>query len=41
LLRAKKGISYRGAEFTNLKFEIVTDSLSTEFIYKTFDRTVD
>ncbi len=40
-VRTKKGISYRGAEFTNLKFEIRKDSLSTEFIYKTFDKIID
>jgi hypothetical protein len=40
-VREKKGVSYRGAEFTNLKFEIKEDSLSTEFIYKTFDRIID
>lgn len=32
----KKGASYRDAELTNLKLEIITDSLLTEFIYKTF-----
>ncbi|MCA9767167.1 MAG: hypothetical protein KC455_12215, partial [Carnobacterium sp.] len=40
-VREKKGVSYRGAEFTNLKFEIREDSLSTEFIYKTFDKIID
>tara|TARA_B110000967_G_C18560189_1_gene399751 strand:+ start:134 stop:478 length:345 start_codon:yes stop_codon:yes gene_type:complete len=40
-LRAKKGVSYRGAEFTNLTFEIIKDASSTEFIYKTFDRIID
>lgn len=41
LVREKKGVSYRGAEFTNLKFETRKDSFSTEFIYKTFDRIID
>ncbi len=40
-VREKKGISYRGAQFTKLKFETRKDSLSTEFIYKTFDRMID
>jgi hypothetical protein len=40
-VRERKGIGRRGAEFTNLKFEIIKDSVSTEFIYKTFDRIID
>jgi hypothetical protein len=40
-VRERKGIGRRGAEFTNLKFEIIKDSLSTEFVYKTFDRIID
>ena len=40
-VREKKGVSYQGAEFTDLNFEIEEDSLSTEFIYKTFDRIID
>jgi len=40
-IREKKGVGRRGAEFTNLKFDIVQDSLSTKFIYSTFDRIID
>jgi len=40
-LRQKKGETFRGAEFVNLKFEIVQDSLKTEFKYKDFDRIID
>tara|TARA_R110002073_G_scaffold14554_2_gene59358 strand:+ start:40490 stop:40909 length:420 start_codon:yes stop_codon:yes gene_type:complete len=40
-VREKKGVSYRGAEFTKLKFETRKDSLSTEFIYRSFDRIID
>ena len=41
LLREKKGVGYRGAEFRNLKFKILQDSLSTEFIYETYDVIID
>ena len=41
VVRERKGIGRRGAEFTNLKFKIIEDSISTEFIYKTFDRIID
>lgn len=37
----KKGVGYRGAEFKNLKFDIIQDSAQTEFIYKVFDRIID
>ena len=40
-LRNKKGVGYRGAEFTNLNFEIIQDSLKTAFIYKGFNRIID
>ena len=40
-LRKKKGVTYRGAEFTNLQFDIQQDSLRTEFIYSSFDRIID
>ena len=40
-LRKKKGASYRGAEFVNLKFETQTNDSSTQFIYKSFDRIID
>ena len=39
----KSKISYRvmNPEFTNLKSQIIQDSLSTEFIYVTYDRLID
>lgn len=37
----KKGVGYRGAEFKNLKFDIIQDSVQTEFVYKDFDRIID
>lgn len=40
-LRKEKGVSYRGAEFVNLKFETQTNNSSTQFIYKSFDRIID
>ncbi|MCA0132313.1 hypothetical protein [Winogradskyella alexanderae] len=40
-LQPKKGSGRFNAKFTNLKFDIVTDSTSTRFIYQTFDRIID
>jgi hypothetical protein len=40
-VREKKGIGRRGAEFRNLKFDIVQDSLSTTFIYTSYDMMID
>ena len=40
-LRQKKGVSFRGAEFINLKFEIEQDSLNTEFKFLDFERIID
>ena len=40
-VRERKGVGRRGAEFTNLKFRINQDSLSTDFIYITFDKIID
>ena len=40
-VREKKGVGRRGAEFTNLKFQINQDSISTDFIYVTYDRLID
>jgi hypothetical protein len=40
-LRQKKGVTFRGAEFINLKFDIKHDSIKTEFIYRDFDRIID
>lgn len=36
-----KGGGYVNAEFVNLKFETKQDSLTTNFIYQTFDRIID
>ena len=40
-VRSKKGVGRRGAEFTNLKFDIVQDTHSTQFIYLSYDRLID
>lgn len=40
-VRERKGVGRRGAEFTNLKYDIVQDSASVTFVYKTFDRIID
>lgn len=40
-VRDNKGVGRRGAEFTNLSFEIVQDSTSTSFLYHSFDRIID
>ena len=40
-VRERKGVGRRGAEFTNLKFKIVQDSLSTDFVYISYDRLID
>ena len=40
-VRERKGIGTQGAEFTNLKFKIIKNSVSTEFVYQTFDRIID
>ena len=40
-VRDKKGNSYHGAQFTNLKFYIQQDSLSTTFVYQTFEKVID
>ncbi|WP_289056185.1 hypothetical protein [Carboxylicivirga marina] len=40
-VRAMKGVSYRGAEFTNLNFDIRQDTIATDFIYKSFDSIID
>jgi len=41
IIREKKGVGRRGAQFTNLQFEIVQDTLSPKFIYKNFSRMID
>lgn len=40
-VREKKGVGRRGAEFTNLKFQINQDSVSTDFMYITYDNLID
>lgn len=40
-IRERKGVGRRGAEFTNLKFQIKQDSFSTDFVYITYDRLID
>lgn len=40
-VRKRRGVGRRGAEFTNLKFEINQDYLSTDFVYITYDRLID
>jgi hypothetical protein len=40
-LRQKKGVSFRGAEFKNLKFDIQQDFTNVNFILRDFDRIID
>ena len=40
-VKAKKGVSFRGAQFTDLEFDIYQDSSSTDFVYRTYDRIID
>lgn len=40
-LREKKGVSYRGAEFTKLRFDIQQDDSSTKFIYQSYKQIID
>lgn len=40
-VRDRKGVGRRGAEFTNLKFTVNQDSLSTQFTYITYDSLID
>lgn len=40
-VREKKGVTFRGAQFTNLTFDIQQDSLATKFIYNSFDSIID
>jgi hypothetical protein len=40
-LRQKKGVSFRGAEFKNLKFDIQQESSNVNFIFRDFDRIID
>lgn len=40
-LKEKEGVSFQGAEFINLTFDIIKDSSQTKFIYRNFDRIID
>lgn len=40
-VKKSKGVSYCGAEFLNLKFDISKDSVKTEFIYKDLGKIID
>mgnify|MGYP003639270539 CR=1 FL=1 len=40
-VRERKGVGRRGAEFTNLKFKIKQDSLSTDFVYISYNRLIN
>lgn len=40
-LRRNRGVSYRGAQFTNLKFDIFQDSIKTKFLFRDFDEIID
>ncbi len=40
-IRKRKGIGRRGAEFKNLKYDIVQNINSTSFVYKSFDYLID
>jgi len=40
-LRKKKGVSFRGAEFVGLRFDILRDTSGITFIMKDFDRIID
>lgn len=41
LVREKKGVSYRGAEFRGLKYEVKLSDEETQFIYRSHDRIID
>ncbi|HCT84186.1 MAG TPA: hypothetical protein DF296_03190 [Candidatus Margulisbacteria bacterium] len=40
-LRHKKGITFRGAEFKNLTFDIQEDTANIKFIFKDFSSIID
>jgi len=40
-VKSSRGVSYRGAEFKNLKFDIQQSLSTTEFIYKKLDHILD
>ena len=41
LVRQKKGVSFRGALFQNLKFEVRQNESDISFIYRDLDRIID
>jgi hypothetical protein len=41
LVREKKGVSFCGAEFKKLQYEIVKNDSVITFVYKDFDRIID
>lgn len=40
-IRKKKGVGRRGAEFSQLQYDIVQESGSTRFVYRTYGRLLD
>lgn len=40
-VKAAKGKSYQGAEFANLTFDVVQDSVQTNFVFKNVDKVID
>jgi hypothetical protein len=40
-VKAAKGKSYSGAEFTKLKFDVRQDSLKTAFVFKSLEKIID
>lgn len=40
-VRMKKGVTYRGAEFLGLKYDIIQDSTNTEFVFKSYSKIID
>ena len=40
-VRGTKAVGRRGTEFINLKFKIKQDSISTEFVFVSYDRLID
>ena len=40
-LRKKKGVSFRGAEFKDLKFDIMPDPADVKFVLRGFSEIID
>ena len=40
-LREKKGVSYRGAEFKGLTYQVSRDESGTKFTYQSYQRIID